>query len=247
MKIRCLVIDDEPVALDKLRSYVSQTPYLELVAACESPIEAMKVMSEERVDAIFTDINMAGLNGLDYVSSLAKCPYVIFITAYPEYAAESYRINAVDYIVKPYGYNEFQRAAERLRERIDVTPRDVSSADGDSLFVRSDYKFFHIRTAELLYVKGLSDYLILYMGGSQGKVITYATLTSLSDLLPPCFIQVHRSWIINMKHVKNISRNRVIMDDDAEIPVGDTFKDALLQYLQVRTIGTTVKTAKKSD
>ena len=247
MRIRCIVVDDEPVALEKMRKYVGQTPYLELIAACDTPLEAMRVLSEENVDAIFTDINMLGMNGLDFVSSLSRCPFVVFITAYTDYAVDSYKIGAVDYIVKPYGFKEFQRAADRIRIQYDAMRQGNAMSVNDSIFVRTDYKWVRIKTEEIRYIQGLSDYLRIYLARNPRALVTYATFAHMKECLPSNFLQVHRSWIVNLEHIKEIERNRIIMDRDTHIPVGDSFKEHLERYLRSRSIGKTGARSKNLD
>ncbi|WP_052340659.1 LytTR family DNA-binding domain-containing protein [Bacteroides sp. 14(A)] len=247
MRIRCIVIDDEPIALGKLRKYVGQTPYLELVAACDSPIGAMRVLSEENVDAIFTDINMLGLNGLDFVSSLSKCPLVVFITAYPEYAVDSYKIGAVDYIVKPYGFKEFQRAADRVRIQFELMQRSNATFRDNSVFVRAGCKWVRVRIGDIRYIQGLCDYLRVSLAGSPKPLVIYATFAHMKSCLPANFLQVHRSWIVNVEHIREIERGRIVMDKDMYIPVSDSFKESLALYLQDRSIGKTGSRSKDSD
>lgn len=237
MKIRCIVIDDEPVALEKMQKYVGQTPYLELVAACDNPMDALKVLSEEKVDALFTDINMLGLNGLDFVSSLSQCPLVVFITAYTEYAVDSYKVGAVDYIVKPYGLKEFQRAAEKVRLQYDMMKKSNVTGQNYSIFVRADYKWVNIKTKDIRYIQGMSDYMRIFIEGQLKPLVTYATFGHMMDILPSGFLQVHRSWIVNMERIKEIERNRIVMDKDTYIPIGDAYKENLMQYFQKCSIG----------
>lgn len=243
MKIRCVVIDDEPIALEKLRNYVSRIPYLELVAACDSPVEAMKVLAQENVDAIFTDISMPGINGMDFVSSLSKVPFVVFITSYSEYAVESYKVGAVDYILKPYGMKEFQRAAERVRAQYETKVNSVGGTNaGDSnssIFIRTDYKWVRVNISDIMHIQGMGDYLRVSLESSNAPLITLSTFANIKSCLPADFIQVHRSWIVNLIHIKVIERNIIITDDNTHIPVGDTYKDALNEWLEERSIGKT--------
>lgn len=247
MSIRCIVVDDEPVALLKMQRYVEQIPYLELVAACDTPIEAMRVMAENEVDAIFTDINMLGMSGLDFVSTLAHCPLVVFVTAYHEYAVESYRVGAVDYIVKPYGMKDFQRAAERVRVQYELMQQHHATHREDSLFVRADYKWVRIKAEDIRYIQGLSDYLRITLKDASKPLVTYATFGHIMNCLPKNFVQVHRSWIVNMEEVREIERNRIVMDQDTYIPVGDRYKEQLKQYLQRCSIGMTGRTSKQEE
>ncbi len=247
MKIRCIVVDDEPVALEKMQHYVEKTPYLELVAACDSPIEAMRVLSEESVDAIFTDINMLGLNGLDFVESLSRCPLVVFVTAYTEYAADSYKVGAVDYIVKPYGYKEFQRASERLRTQYELLQQSSAHRREDTLFVRTDCKWVRIKTDTIRYIQGLSDYLRLVLEDNSKPLVTYATFAQMKKCLPDHFLQVHRSWIVNTRQIQEIERARIIMDKETYIPIGDSYKEELVNYLLRRSVGRSGRSGKNVD
>ena len=245
MEIRCLVMDDEPIALEKMRSYVDKIPYLQLVAACSNPLEAMKVMAEESVDVIFTDINMQGLSGLDFVQALSKAPMVVFITSYSEYAVESYKVGAVDYIVKPYGLKEFQRAAERVKTQYELLAGSATAgangaaaaAGNGSIFIRTDYKWVRVNADDIRYIQGLSDYLRISLQGDAEPVVTYATFASIKSCLPPNFIQVHRSWVVNVNHIREIANSRIVMDKDLYIPVGDSYKGELMDYLQNCSVG----------
>lgn len=246
-QIRCIVVDDEPVALQKMQMYVEQIPYLELVAACSTPVEAIKVLSETETDAVFTDINMLGLNGLDFISSLSRRPIVVFVTAYDQYAVDSYDVSAVDYIVKPYGLKEFQRAAERVRAQYEMMNQGRDPKNIDSLFVRSDNKWKHIKTDNIRYIQGLSDYLCISLADMSKPVVTYSTFAQILHRLPPTFIQVHRSWVVNVEHIVEITRNRIVMDKETYIPISDTYKEQLLQYLQGMSVGKSGKAAKLLD
>ena len=245
MKIRCVVMDDEPIALEKMRSYVEKIPYLELVAACDSPAEAMKVLAQEDVDAIFTDISMPGINGMDFVSSLSSAPLVVFITSYSEYAVESYRVGAVDYIMKPYGMKEFQRAAEKVRMQYEKQINSGIPASGnDSIFIRTDYKWVRVNVSCIKYIQGLSDYLRVSVEGDEEPLITYSTFANMKSCLPPNFIQVHRSWMVNVEHIREISNSRIFVEKDVSIPVGDSYKGQLLEYLNRCSVGNSSRRAK---
>ena len=245
MKIRCVVMDDEPIALEKMRSYVEKIPYLELVAACDSPAEAMEVLSKEDVDAIFTDISMPGINGMDFVSSLSSAPLVVFITSYSEYAVESYRVGAVDYIMKPYGMKEFQRAAEKVRMQYEKQINGgIPATVNDSIFIRTDYKWVRVNVSDIKYIQGLSDYLRVSVGGDEEPLITYSTFANMKSCLPKNFIQVHRSWMVNVEHIREISNSRILMEKDVSIPVGDSYKGQLLEYLNKCSVGNSGRRAK---
>ena len=212
MKLRTIVVDDEPIALEKLSAYARKVPFLELIGAYSSACEAMAVLTspEITVDLMFTDINMPDLSGLDLISTLPSPPMVVFTTAHAQYAVESYRLAAIDYLLKPYSFADFQRAASRALER-------------------------------LRYIKGYGEYLQLYVEGNASPLLTLSSFAAISDRLSASFLQVHRSYIVNMDCVEQISRGRIIMDADTYIPVGDSYKTALQQWLRDHSVGTQQK------
>lgn len=232
MKLKTLIIDDEPIALEKLRNYVQRNPSLELVGACHDGIEALPVLSENQIDLIITDINMPDLNGLDLIKSLPYKPMVILSTAYSEYAIDGYKVSAVDYLLKPYGFVDFSNAVNKVLER--ALPRVESSgasSGDDSLFVKVDYRFVRIGLSEVKYIKGYGEYLQIFVEGKPSPVVTLSSFATIKEKLTPNFVQVHRSYIVNMNHINIIDRNRLIIGDDSEIPIGDSYKADLQQYL----------------
>lgn len=252
MKLRTLIIDDEPIALAKLRSYVAKTPFLELASACSSGIEAQEVIATDDIDVIFTDINMPDLSGMEFVGSLAHPPLVVFITAYSEYAVESYRHDAVDYLLKPYSLADFQRAANRVLERYTAThsapapaatdPLPSHPASGsDSLFIKTDYRYVRIDPDDIRYIKGYGEYLQIYLADTPQPLMTLSSFAAIRERLSPSFVQIHRSYIVNMRHVLHIERSRIVMDADTYLPVGDSYKPAFQTYLAEHAIGGATK------
>lgn len=240
MMLKVLIIDDEPIALEKLRSYVLKIPFFELVAVCESAFDAMKAVSETQVDVIFTDIDMPGLNGMDFVSSLAMPPMVVFITAYANYAADSYRLSAVDYLLKPYGFVDFQRASNKVVERYSMSHRDsstIASTTNDSLFIKADYRYLRVNLADISYIKGCGEYLQIFVDGEAEPIMTLSSFAAIKERLTDDFIQVHRSYIVNMNRVNRVERSRIVFGDDVYIPIGDMYKNEFLQYLTDRAVG----------
>lgn len=244
MTIKCIVVDDEPVALQKMKNYAETVPYLDLVAACNNPIEAIKIISQQHIDAIFTDINMLDLNGLDFVSSLTNCPLVVFVTAYDEYAIDSYKIGAIDYILKPYGFKEFQRAAERVRTQYELMQQNNTARNNNMLFVRADYKWIRIDTNDISHIQSLSDYIRITLSDNEKSLVTHATFANIINCLPSHFLQIHRSWIVNLEHIKEINHNRIVINRETYIPIGETYKEQLLLYLQIHSINKPNKTSK---
>lgn len=238
--IRCLAIDDEPLALQQLVAYISKVPFLQLAAQCQSALEARQFLENDTVDAIFCDINMPDLNGMDFVKSLAVPPLVVFTTAYSEYAVEGFRVNAVDYLLKPFGLQDFQRAANRLRERLGSTSsvdQPVVSESDDTLFLKTDYRIVKVNIPDIRYVEGMSEYLKVWIEGEAKPIITLLSMRKIEERLPDCFMRIHRSYIINLNKIQEVNKNRVIMDADTYLPIGDLYKDAFQAYLDTKFLG----------
>ncbi len=236
--IQCLAVDDEPIALEKLRNYITKIPYFDLVAVCEDAMEAMKVMNEQEIDALFIDINMPDLNGLDFVESLSKRPLIVFTTAYAQYAVDSFRVAPVDYLLKPFGFADFQRAANRVLQQFNLQmSSNATPAVSNSLYIKIEYKYVRIDQKDIRYIEGMSDYLRIFTTTEAKPLITHSTLRQIKEYLAPNFLQVHRSFIVNMEQLKEIQRMRILMDKETWIPVGDLYKEDFVNYLQSRSIG----------
>ncbi len=239
--IRCLAIDDEPLALQQLVAYISKVPFLELAAQCQSAVEARAYLENDTVDAIFCDINMPDLNGMDFVKSLTVPPLIVFTTAYSEYAVEGFRVNAVDYLLKPFGLQDFQRAANRLRERLDEASANpvapISPNNPDVLFLKTDYRIVKVSIPDIRYVEAMSEYLKLWLENQQKPIITLLSMKKMEERLPDYFMRIHRSYIINLDKIQEVNKNRVIMDADTYLPIGDMYKDAFQAYLDTKFLG----------
>ena len=238
--IRCLAIDDEPLALQQLVAYISKVPFLQLAAQCQSALEARQFLENDTVDAIFCDINMPDLNGMDFVKSLAVPPLIVFTTAYSEYAVEGFKVNAVDYLLKPFGLQDFQRAANRLRERLGSTSsvdQPVVSESDDTLFLKTDYRIVKVNIPDIRYVEGMSEYLKVWIEGEAKPIITLLSMKKIEERLPASFMRIHRSYIINLDKIQEVNKNRVIMDADTYLPIGDLYKDAFQAYLDTKFLG----------
>ena len=236
--IQCLAVDDEPIALEKLRNYITKIPYFDLVAVCEDAMEAMKVMNKQEIDALFIDINMPDLNGLDFVESLSKRPLIVFTTAYAQYAVDSFRVAPVDYLLKPIGFADFQRAANRVLQQFNLQmSSNATPAVSNSLYIKIEYKYVRIDQKDIRYIEGMSDYLRIFTTTEAKPLITHSTLRQIKEYLAPNFLQVHRSFIVNMEQLKEIQRMRILMDKETWIPVGDLYKEDFVNYLQSRSIG----------
>lgn len=244
-RIRTIAIDDEPIALEKLTAYIEKVPSLELVGAYESALEASQSISDGLVDLIITDIDMPDFDGIDFMRSLLRPPLVIFITAHDRYAVESYRLSAVDYLLKPYSFTDFQRAINKAQTIIELREQtrhshaasEGTNAESDSLFVKTDYKYVRVSLSDIRYIKGYGEYLQIYLMGSSNPLLTLSSFANIMDRLPGNFMQVHRSYIVNMNHIRQIERNRIIMDAETSIPVGESYRSEFQTYITTRGVG----------
>ena len=236
--IRCLAVDDEPLALKQLVSYISKVPFLELAAQCQSAVEAREYLEHDTVDAIFCDINMPDLGGMEFVKSLAAPPLIVFTTAYSEYAVEGFRVNAVDYLLKPFGLQDFQRAAQRLKERMDgirLAGKDTMQ-ETDTLFLKTDYRIVKVNIPDIRYIEAMSEYLKVWVEGEPKPIITLLSMKKMEEYLPNCFMRIHRSYIINLDKIQEVNKNRVFMDAQTALPVGDLYKKAFQKYLDTKSL-----------
>ena len=244
--IKCIAIDDEPLALKKLVTYIKKIPYLELVAECRSAIEAQKVIDEQEIDAVFLDINMPDLNGMDFAKSLEQGnihgPLMVFTTAYSEYAIEGYKANSVGYLLKPYGFDEFEAAAQKVKDvheiRQQATTDVTTQVDDDgTIFVKSDYKIVRIAIENIRYIEAMSEYLRIACDDREKPVIVLFSMKKIEEHLPSnMFMRIHRSFIINLNKICEVKKNHVVIDDDVSLPIGDNYKDAFMNYLNSKIL-----------
>lgn len=244
--IRCLAIDDEPLALEQLKTYISKIPFLTLEDSCMSALAASKILAEKPIDAIFIDINMPDLNGMDFVKSLYNPPMIVFTTAYSEYAIEGYKVDAVDYLLKPFGLNDFQRAANKVLRQYQLmhpqasdsaeTDKPTSGEDNDVLFVKSEYRMVRINIKQIRYVEAMSEYLRIYLTDESKPVIALLSMKKLEEHLPKNFMRVHRSYIVNLQQIQQVERGRIVMDKSTYIPVSDGYKDAFNLFLSENSL-----------
>jgi len=232
--IKCIVIDDEPLALKQVAKYAAQCPELELVASCQSAKEALEVLNNEHIDAMFTDINMPDLNGLDFVRSLETPPLVVFTTAYSEYAVEGFQVNAVDYLLKPFELTDFKRAVARLKQQYDLINSSAVSAvdDDDALFIKTEYKIVRVPIDNILYVEAMSEYLRIHFSNGSRPVTALLSMKRMEERLPSNkFMRTHRSYIINLKKIQEVNKSHIIMGTNVSLPIGDLYKEAFMNYI----------------
>lgn len=238
--LKCIAIDDEPLALRQLKSYIEKIPYLELAATCNNAIEAQQLLAEQRISLIFVDINMPDLNGVDFVRSLLDRPMVIFTTAYSEYAVEGFRLDAVDYLLKPFSFADFSRAAAKAHslyelrngQRSPVTPEsEALPKDREYISVKADYKVSLVRIADIVYLESEGEYVRMHL--SNGSTITTLfRLKNMETALPAeLFMRVHRSYIVNLHCIKAYVKGRVFLSDSEYVPIGENYKEAFQRYI----------------
>ena len=247
LMIRVLAIDDEPLALQKLVSYISKVPFLELAAQCRSALEARQFLQNDTVDALFCDINMPDLNGMDFIKVLTAPPLIVFTTAYAEYAVEGFRVNAVDYLLKPYDMQDFLRAANRIKERLEPAggsatavssvPTVVSGSAADAVFLKTDHRIIKVAISDIRYVEAMSEYLKVHLRSEQKPIVTLLSMKKMEEHLPQNFMRIHRSYIINLDDIQEVNKNRVILDADTYLPIGDNYRETLQQYIDNKFLG----------
>lgn len=229
--INCLIVDDEPIALDIIENYVNRTPFLELKGRCGGVTDALKFLSTEKIDLLFLDIQMPQISGLEFSKTLQDDIKVIFTTAFEQYALDGFKVNAISYLLKPFDYTEFLEAAMRAKEWFDLKQnKPTQPSSRDSLFVRSEYKLVRIEFDKLLYVEGLKDYAKFYLQDQKAPILSLMTLKSLEETLPDYFMRVHRSFIVNLSKVHTIERNEIVFGN-VSIPIAEKYKDAFNNYL----------------
>ncbi|MBP5346305.1 MAG: response regulator transcription factor [Bacteroidales bacterium] len=231
--MRCVAVDDEPLALLQLKSMIMRTPGLALVEACADAIEARAVLETHAVDVLFIDINMPEVNGLDFVASLAAPPLVVFTTAYSQYAVDSYKVNAVDYLLKPFGLLEFQKSVEKVRRQFLLQQQEKKVlSDDDALFLKVERRVVKVSPMQIRYIESLREYLRLHLADGS-TLMTLMPISRIAErLIPAGFIRIQRSFIVNIKYVVEFSKSEVRMNDGQVLSVGDSFRDNIKDYLQ---------------
>lgn len=231
--ISTIAIDDEPLALKLLSGYITKTPFLSLEGEFDNPLAAIEFLEHTAVDLIFLDIHMPDLNGIEFVRALASNPKIVFTTAYEKYAIEGFKLEAMDYLLKPFSYEEFLVAAQKAKKQIELEQKATITieANNEFLFLKSDYKIRRINFDDILYIEGLKDYVKVYLRNEPKPLLTISSMKQIEAKLPVTrFMRVHRSFIVNLSRIETIERFRIVFGK-VYIPVSDQYKDKFQEYL----------------
>lgn len=240
--MKCVIVDDEPLAIDVIKEYCERVDFLELVGVYTNALDAHIAIGGTDVDLIFSDIEMPQLNGIDFINSLSRKPLFIFTTAYAHYALDGFELNAVDYLMKPIPYFRFIKAVLRAKDihetkKVMNANPNFTPAMGKPMaespkviFVKSDYENIKIEVEQIKYIQGLKDYLKIHLIDTNKPVITLSNFKDIGDKLPAHFMRIHRSFLINIHHIKTVQKTKVLVDRE-RIPIGDSYKKVFMDRL----------------
>lgn len=227
--LKCIAVDDEPLALELLEDNISKVPYLQLVAKCSNAMEAMKLLQQQPVDLIFLDIQMPGLTGLQFIQSLSVKPMIILITAYEKFALEGFNLDVVDYLVKPVSLERFVKACNKAYDLFQLKNRPASNTDiaPDYFFVNVEYSLVKVNFSDITFIEGLKDYVKIHLANSNKPIITRISMKSLEEQLPSAkFLRIHKSYFVSLRHITSVRKSSIFIGD-IELPISDNYRDAL--------------------
>lgn len=254
MKLTCAIIDDEPLAISLLESYVNKTPFLSLAGKYNSAVNALPILSKEPVDLLFLDIQMPELSGMEFSRILEANTRIIFTTAFGQYALDSYKVNALDYLLKPISYPDFLKSANKALQWYELVRKenaneaaheDEAGTDGlraasvtefESIFIKTEYKLMQVDLHKILYIEGLKDYVKIFVEDEPHPILSLMSMKSLEEMLPASrFVRVHRSFIVQPEKIKVIERNRIVFGKEY-IPISDNYKQKFMEFLAQRSL-----------
>ncbi|MBC6998023.1 LytTR family DNA-binding domain-containing protein [Cytophaga sp. FL35] len=241
ISLSCIIVDDEPMAMNLVEGYVKKTPFLELKKKCSSAVEALDYVNHHKVDLLFLDIQMPDLTGMELSRMLPKNSKVIFTTAFDEYALEGFKVSALDYLLKPFDYAEFLSAVNKALDYFVNRKKDdsqlIETNEKEFIFVKSEYKQVKIKLSEVLYFEGLKDYVKIWLKGLERPILTLMSLKSLQEELPKKdFLRVHRSYIVALNNIDVVERSQILIND-LRITVSEQYKPQFLEYIQKNSLG----------
>jgi len=241
--MKCVIIDDEPLAVDVVESYLQQVGGMEIIAKINNPLDAITLLNKHKVDLVFLDIEMPNLTGIDLVKTLDNLPQFIFTTAYPQYALDGFNLNATDYLVKPIPFHRFLKAVSRAKEKYELEQKSVANVSpagilptkplDNFIFVKSEYEKIKINIDTIKYIQGLKDYIRIYSTTTNKAILTLSSFKDIMEKLPASqFIRTHRSYIVNIEYIDALQKTNVVVDK-IRIPIGETFKDEVMNRFGV--------------
>jgi DNA-binding LytR/AlgR family response regulator len=240
MIIKCAIVDDEPLAVELLASYVNKTPFLELCGKYTNATDALQGINDQSVDLLFLDIQMPELNGLELSRMIPESTRIIFTTAFNQYAVDGFRVNALDYLLKPISYADFLEACNKAMQWFQLVQQSKPTAPAaeeeprNSIFVKSEYKLLQINLDDIRYIEGLKDYVKIYTEQSAHPILSLMNMKAIEQMLPTSrFIRVHRSFIVQKSKIREIERNRIVFGD-VYIPIGDSYKQAFQDFINAK-------------
>lgn len=235
--MNCIAVDDEPLALDIIESYVNKHPDLNLIARCNNAAEASEILKTRKVDLMFLDIQMPEISGLNFIKSLEQKPLFMFTTAYPDYALEGFELDAIDYLLKPIAYDRFEKGVEKAKEYYEVKKNKGAAEtdmDNDFIFVKANQKLIKLAYSDIYYVEAFADYVKIFL--EDKKIVTLQTMKNMEKKLPSeMFSRVHRSYIVNRNHVQSFSTSMCEVND-VRIPIGKNYKDGFISVMKSNKI-----------
>jgi len=241
--MKCVIIDDEPLAVDVIESYLQQIGGMEIIAKINNPLDAITLLNKHKVDLVFLDIEMPNLTGIDLVKTLDNLPQFIFTTAYPQYALDGFNLNATDYLVKPIPFHRFLKAVSRAKEKYELEQKSVANVSpagilptkplDNFIFVKSEYEKIKINIDTIKYIQGLKDYIRIYSTTTNKAILTLSSFKDIMEKLPASqFIRTHRSYIVNIEFIDALQKTNVVVDK-IRIPIGETYKEEVMNRFGV--------------
>jgi two-component system LytT family response regulator len=233
--IRCICIDDEPLALEMMEDFISKVSFLQLIKTCKNAIEAYQILENEKIDLIFVDVEMPEINGVQFVQSLKQKPFIIFSTAYKKYALEGFELDVIDYLVKPYSFDRFFKSVLKVKDAraliLNSTPAVLKQLPPDYIFVNADYSLVKVNIPEIAFIEGLKDYIKIYLSNNSKPIVTRMSMKTIEERLDLLgFKRIHKSYIVNLGKISSIKKTRLIVEE-TELFIGDNYKVPLYKSL----------------
>ena len=242
--IKCIIVDDEPLAVAQLEKYVERVPFLANVGSCSSAAEAMELLSAVDVDVMFVDITMPDIDGVQFVRSLVHPPMVVFTTAYSEYAIDGFRLDAVDYLLKPIAFDDFLKASNKLNRVYSMNNSAQPAVEQgeevcrDCLYVKSDYRMLRVPVDSIIYVESMSEYVRIFVEGNAKPIVSLMSMKKIEEALPKnSFMRVHRSYLVNLDKIKEVAKMRSVYEGNVYVPIGDMYKENVFEYIDTKFVG----------